>query len=228
MTDKKKILVVDDTAANRQRLTNLLMTHGYTVHPASDGELALEFMRTTLPDLILLDIRMPGLDGYEVCLWLKEDEANRSIPVIFVTAHDITPEWHVRMQAAFQKHTDNAVSKTVNFPRQASPEDVRQVYLMAHEQGLKGVTIYRDGSREGQVLSTGKTTEAGKEGSGGNGASWQGRVDQGLDSENQDNAGDPVAAPYWVRIDRTGNTFTGSISPDGETWTQIGDPRKVG
>ncbi|UCD49207.1 MAG: discoidin domain-containing protein [Phycisphaerales bacterium] len=64
-------------------------------------------------------------------------------------------------------------------------------------------------------------------GSGGNGASWQGRVDEGLASENQDNSGDPVAAPYWVRIDRSGNSFTGFISPDGETWTQIGDPRDV-
>ena len=64
-------------------------------------------------------------------------------------------------------------------------------------------------------------------GSGGGGASWQGRVSEGLDSVNADNAGDPVAAPYWVRIDRTGNTFTGSISPDGVTWTQIGDPREV-
>jgi len=64
-------------------------------------------------------------------------------------------------------------------------------------------------------------------GSGGNGASWQGRVEQGLTSVNDDNAGDPVAAPYWVRIDRSGNTFTGFISPDGETWTQLGDPREV-
>jgi len=64
-------------------------------------------------------------------------------------------------------------------------------------------------------------------GSGGGGASWQGRVEQGLDSVNEDNAGEPVAAPYWVRIDRSGNNLTGFISPDGETWTQIGDPREV-
>ncbi len=80
-----KILVVDDASVNLQLLTNLLEADGYTVYPASSGELALEFVRSTIPDLILLDIRMPGMDGYEVCRRLKSDDRTRSIPVIFIS-----------------------------------------------------------------------------------------------------------------------------------------------
>ncbi len=135
---------------------------------------ALSFVRTVMDNDKLMEInphfekiaREKGFYSPELMdavaregsiLHIKEiPEAERSV---FVTAHDVAPEWHVRMQAAFQKYTDNAVSKTVNLPRDASVEDVRKVYDLAYELGCKGVTIYRDGSKENQVLSISRKEE---------------------------------------------------------------------
>jgi ribonucleoside-diphosphate reductase alpha chain len=136
---------------------------------------ALSYKRNILDGAQLIEVnpyfeevaRRGGFYSEELMAKLAEgtslrdiDEVPEAVKRVFVTAHEIAPKWHVCMQAAFQRFTHNAVSKTVNFPREATVEDVAEVYRLAFEEGVKGITIYRDGSRAGQVLSTGKTEKA--------------------------------------------------------------------
>jgi len=88
------------------------------------------------------------------------DEAPLEVKKIFPTAHDISYDWHVKMQAAFQKYTDNAVSKTINMINSASPEDVLKSYLLAYDSGCLGITVYRDGCKDAQVLNLGTAKKA--------------------------------------------------------------------
>jgi ribonucleoside-diphosphate reductase alpha chain len=136
---------------------------------------AVSFVRQVMDNNILVDVnphfekiaREIGFYSDDLMRRIAEhgtiqdiEEIPEDVRRVFVTAHDITPEVHIEMQAAFQKHTDNAVSKTVNFPNHATIEEVEKVYLLAYKLDCKGVTIYRDGSRDMQVLSTGKKEEA--------------------------------------------------------------------
>ena len=129
---------------------------------------ALSFVRNVMDNDKLLEVnpyfesvaRQKGFYSSELMDIIAKKGSIRDIEEIpeeerkiFVTAHDIVPEWHIRMQAAFQKYTDNAVSKTVNLPKDATVDDVKKVYDLAYQLRCKGVTIYRDGSKENQVLS---------------------------------------------------------------------------
>ncbi|MBE0448081.1 MAG: ribonucleoside reductase class II [Actinobacteria bacterium] len=87
------------------------------------------------------------------------EEIPADVRRVFVTAFDVVPEWHVQMQAVFQRYVDNAVSKTVNLPENATLDSVRRIYLLAYELGCKGITVYRYGSKKEQVLYIGKPEE---------------------------------------------------------------------
>ncbi|MBM3907100.1 MAG: vitamin B12-dependent ribonucleotide reductase [Gemmatimonadetes bacterium] len=101
---------------------------------------------------------------------INHPEVPVKVREVFRTANEIPAEWHIRMQAAFQEHCDSAISKTTNFAHTATVDDVRTIYELAYELNCKGVTVYRDGSRDGQVLSTGATADAAAKRKGENGA----------------------------------------------------------
>ncbi|MFZ2448674.1 MAG: vitamin B12-dependent ribonucleotide reductase [Syntrophobacteraceae bacterium] len=129
---------------------------------------ALSFVRKVLDGAELVEAHPPfqkvarerGFYSEELMKRIAEKgsiKSFREIPEdvreVFVVSHDVDPDWHIRIQAAFQKYTDNAVSKTINFPFSATPEDVYEAYISAFKMGCKGLTIYRDGSRDVQVLN---------------------------------------------------------------------------
>lgn len=133
---------------------------------------AISFIRRVLGGMELLDVN-PLFESVLTDRQLATDELMRQIAEqgtvselsgipddikkVWVCSHDISYSWHVKMQVAFQQFTDNAVSKTINFPREATVEDVRSAYLAAWDEGLKGITVYRDASRSSQVLNISKT-----------------------------------------------------------------------
>ena len=99
-------------------------------------------------DLMEELVQTGSLETMDIPKWVKD---------VFRVSHDIAPEWHVKMQGAVQEYVDNSVSKTINFPHDATEEEISGAYMLAYELGCKGITVYRDGSKDGQVLSTGQT-----------------------------------------------------------------------
>jgi ribonucleoside-diphosphate reductase alpha chain len=98
---------------------------------------------------LMEDLAQTGsLEHLNIPEWVKD---------VFRVSHDIEPDWHVRMQGAVQEFVDNSVSKTINFPHDATVEEIAGAYMLAYDLGCKGITVYRDGSKDGQVLSTGGT-----------------------------------------------------------------------
>lgn len=138
---------------------------------------ALVFTRNIMDGTTLLEInpifenavKEKGLYSRELMEKVSEhgtthgiDEIPEDLQRVFVTSHDISPAWHVKMQAAFQLHTDNAVSKTVNFVEEASRDDIAQTYILAYDSDLKGITVYRNNSRFNQAMQIKPTEKDGE------------------------------------------------------------------
>jgi ribonucleoside-diphosphate reductase alpha chain len=122
-----------------------------------DGEELQEIHPGLLEELNTRGLAKPAILGaiLKTGTLRKIAEIPEEMRTRYATAMEISPEWHVRMQAAFQSHSDNAVSKTVNLPFASSPEEVESIYRLAHKLGCKGITVYRDHCRETQVLNIG-------------------------------------------------------------------------
>lgn len=165
-----------DTPLRNATLTTIAPTGSLSIIAGCSSGIepyfALAFQRNILEGTRLVEVNpylqreleRRGLWSPALEAELLERGSLRGIPkipdelrAVFVTARELAPEEHVRMQAVFQRFVHNAVSKTVNFPSSATEEDVRRVFLLAYDLGCKGVTVYRDGSRAGQVLAVGET-----------------------------------------------------------------------
>ncbi len=127
------------------------------VRNVMDGQKLVE-----INQLFLTELKDRGLYSAELVDEILEngslkniDRIPKDMKEVYVVSHDISPEWHIKLQVAFQKYTENAVSKTINFPHDATIDDIRKGFFLAYKLGLKGVTIYRDGSIMGQVLTVG-------------------------------------------------------------------------
>ena len=133
-----------------------LFALSFTRHVLDDVELpeiSSHFLEVARQRGFFSDLLVMRMMAGESILQMRE--VPEDVKRIFVTTFNIAPDWHVRMQAAFQRHTDNAVSKTINFPPQATLDDVRKAFLLAYREGVKGITIFRSGSKSGQVLTCG-------------------------------------------------------------------------